>query len=77
MNFIKGNIIKQASFHNHFENDKHHGMSDWEITLIDQTDTINDLRRREPFWQYELEPFHLFIYLFIYLVVLGPIQLQV
>ena len=52
-------------------------MSDWEITLIDQTDTVNDLRRTEPFWQYELEPFHLFIYLFIYLVVLGPIQLQV
>ena len=44
-------------------------MSDWEITLIDQTDTVNDLRRTEPFWQYELEPFHLFIYLFIYLFI--------
>ena len=44
--FIKGNTIKQASFQAHFEDDKHHGISDWEITLIDQTDSVNDLRRR-------------------------------
>ena len=44
--FIKGNTVKQASFHAHFEDDKHHGISDWEITLIDQTDSVNDLRRR-------------------------------
>ena len=35
--FIKGNTVKQASFVAHFEDDKHHGISDWEITLIDQT----------------------------------------
>ena len=28
-NFIKGNTVKQPSFHAHFEDDKHHGMSDW------------------------------------------------
>ena len=27
--FIKGNTIKPASFHAHFEDDKHHGISDW------------------------------------------------
>ena len=32
-------------------------MSDWEITLIDQADSVNDLTRREPFWQYELDTF--------------------
>ena len=36
-NFIKGNTVKQPSFHAHFDGDEHHGMSDWEITLIDQT----------------------------------------
>ena len=55
--FIKGNTVKQASFHAHFEDDKHHGISDWEITLIDQTDSVNDLRRRESFWQYERDTF--------------------
>ena len=55
--FIKGNTVKQASFHAHSEYDKHHGMSDWEITLIDQVDRVNDLRRRESFWQYKLNNF--------------------
>ena len=32
------NIAKQASFHAHFV--------DWELTLIDQTDSVDDLRRR-------------------------------
>ena len=54
-NYIKGNTVKQASFHAHFKDDKHHGMSDWEITLIDQTESVGDLRSREPFWQYELD----------------------
>ena len=57
-NYIKGNTIKQASFHVHFEDDKHHGMSDWEITLIDQTASVDNLRRRESFCQYELDTFH-------------------
>ena len=55
--FIKGNTVKEASFHTHFEDDKHHGISDWEITLIDQTDSVDDLRSRESFWQYELDTF--------------------
>ena len=54
-NFIKENTVKQASFHAHFEDDKHH--SDWEITLIDQTDSVDNLRRTESFWQHELHTF--------------------
>ena len=54
--FIKGNTVKQASFHAYFEDDKH-GIGDWEITLIDQTDSVDDLRRQESFWQYELDTF--------------------
>ena len=53
MSFIKGNTVKQASFHAHFEDDKH-DMIDCEITLINQTDIVDDLRQRESFWQYEL-----------------------
>ena len=32
-------------------------MTDWEITLIDQVESVDDLRRRESFWQYELDIF--------------------
>ena len=32
-------------------------MSDWESTLIDQTESVDNLRRRESFWQYELDTF--------------------
>ena len=40
---IKRNIFKEAPFHAHFESYKH-GMSDWEITLINQTESVDDLR---------------------------------
>ena len=55
-NFMKGNTMKQVSFHTHFEDDKH-GISDWEITFIDQTHTVGNLRRRDFFFQYELNTF--------------------
>ena len=30
---------------------------DWEVRLIDQSDSKEDLRKRESFWQHELDPF--------------------
>ena len=56
-NFIKGNTVKQASFHAHFDDDKYHGMSDWEIALINQAESVEDLRRRVSFWEYQLDTF--------------------
>ena len=41
------NTVKQASFHAHLEDGKHHGMNDWKITLIDQTESVDNLRRTE------------------------------
>ena len=32
-------------------------MSDWEITLIDQTDGVEDISRAESFWAYKLNTF--------------------
>ena len=54
---MKGNTVKRVSFHTNFEDDKHHSMSDSEITLIDQAESIDDLRKRESFWQSELNTF--------------------
>ena len=45
------------SFHTHFEDDKRHGISDWETTLIDQVDSVDNLRRIDSFWLYELDTF--------------------
>ena len=39
--YWEGNTVKQASFHAHLKDDKHHGISDWEITLVDQTDSVD------------------------------------
>ena len=35
--FNKKTIVKQASLQAQFENEEDHGMSDWEVTLTDQT----------------------------------------
>ena len=32
-------------------------MSDWEIILIDQAESVDNPRRTESFWQYELDTF--------------------
>ena len=31
--------------------------SDWEVRLIDQTDNVEELKKRESFWQHELDTF--------------------
>ena len=49
--------VKQESFNAHFAEANHNGEEDWEVRLIDQTDNVEDLRKRESFWQHELETF--------------------
>ena len=49
--------VKQESFKAHFSEVSHNGEDDWEVRLIDQTDNVEELRKRESFWQYELDTF--------------------
>ena len=49
--------VKQESINAHFAEADHNGEEDWEVRLIDQTDNVEDLRKRESFWQHELETF--------------------
>ena len=49
--------MKQKSFNDHFAEVNHNGEDDWEVGLIEQTDNLEDLRKRESFWQHELESF--------------------
>ena len=49
--------VKQESFHAYFANGVHSGKGDWEVRLNDQSDSRVDLRKRESFWQHELDTF--------------------
>ena len=53
----KGTIIQQASFHKHFCQEDHNGVSDWSVRLIDQADDERSLRVKESFWQHKLNTF--------------------
>ena len=54
---FKKKKVKQESFHAHFAELNHNGEDDWEVRLIDQTDNVEYLRKRESFWQHELDAF--------------------
>ena len=56
-NFLKRKKGKQDSFNAYFGEVNHIGEDDWEVRLIDQTDNIEDLRKRKSFWQHKLESF--------------------
>ena len=47
----------QVSFNAHITEVNHSGEDDWEVRLIDQTDNIEELRKRKCFWQHELDTF--------------------
>ena len=49
--------VKQESFHAHFTEVLHQGEIDWEVRLIDQGFSVDDVRRRESYWQHELDTF--------------------
>ena len=54
-NYRKNRKVKQESFHAHFADDVHSGEGDWEVTLIDHSDSTEDLRKAESFWQHEFD----------------------
>ena len=57
MNFLRNEKVKQESFHAHFTEGLHQEESDWEVRLIDQEVSVDDVRRRESYWQHELDTF--------------------
>ena len=46
---------KVKKFNSHFAEVNHDGEDDWEVRLIDQTDNVEELRKRKSFWQHELD----------------------
>ena len=51
-NFLKGKKVKEESFNAHFKEVNDNGEDDWEARLIDLTDNVEELRKRESFWQH-------------------------
>ena len=49
--------VTQESFFAHFNSSGHNGTKDWNFALIDQSETVDSLRRRESFWQHRLDSF--------------------
>ena len=47
-NFLRYQKINRS----HFTKGLQQGQSDWEVRLIDQGVSVDDLRRRESFWQH-------------------------
>ena len=41
--------VKQESFHAHFADSVHSGEGDWEVRVIDQLHSTENLRKRESF----------------------------
>ena len=49
--------LKQKHFHEHYCSDRHNGIENWVITLIDSADTVKELRRKELHWMYRLKTY--------------------
>ena len=49
--------LKQKRFHEHYCSDRHNGIEDWVITLIDSADTLKELKRKEFYWMYRLKTY--------------------
>lgn len=49
--------VEQESFHGHFADGVHSVEGEWEVRFTDQSDNTEDLRKREHFWEHELEIF--------------------
>ena len=49
--------LKQKRFHEHYCSERHNGIEDWLITLIDSADTLKELRKKGLYWMYKLKTY--------------------
>ena len=47
--------LKQKRFHEHYFSDRHNCIQDWVITLIDNANTLKELRRKELYWMCKIK----------------------
>ena len=56
--FEKENNVAQKHFHSHYIEDCHRGINDWEVTLLEKSETHKQLKERETVWQHKLKIFY-------------------
>ena len=42
--------LKQKLFHEHYCSEGHQGIENWSVTLIDQVEDLDSLRKKELYW---------------------------
>ena len=52
---LKGKKVKQKPFNAHFAEVNHNDDDDWEVRLIEKTNNVEALRKKESFWLHELD----------------------
>ena len=52
--------LEQKRFHKHYCSDRHIGIEDWVITLIDSANTSKEPRRKELYYMYKLKSYVLY-----------------
>lgn len=53
MNYFRNRKVKLESFHAYCAQSIHQGERDWEITLIDEVESVDSPRQRELYWQHK------------------------
>ena len=56
--YRKNRKVSQQRFHEHYGQQSHNGIDDWQFTLIEQCETHEQLKKRETFWQRRLKTFY-------------------
>ena len=51
--------LKQKHFHKHYYSNRHNGIGNWVITLIDSVNTWKELQRKELHWMHWLKTYAL------------------
>ena len=49
--------LKLKRSHEHYCSDRHNGVQDWVITLIDSANTLKELGKEELYWIYKLKTY--------------------
>ena len=47
---IKKSELKQKLLHEHYCSEGHQGIENWSVTLIDQVEDLDSLRKKELYW---------------------------
>ena len=61
-NFQKEQILskqacKQKRFQEHYLQNDHNRICDWEITIVDHAETVKSLRQKEFYWYHKLKAY--------------------